>query len=69
MKCEILGSKGGEGPHIAPLGCYAVSTCSWIPTFRRNILPHFSDLSNLFHVAYRDIDEQLLAIESMFLLS
>jgi hypothetical protein len=36
--CEIWGSHGGEDVDVGLLGCNAVWTCRYIPTFRRDIL-------------------------------
>jgi len=44
--CEIWGSHCGAYAHASLLGCYAVSTDKWLPTFYRNMLPPSSVYSS-----------------------
>jgi len=44
--CEIWGSHCGACAHASLLGCYAMSTDTWLPTFYRNLLPPSSVCSS-----------------------
>jgi hypothetical protein len=49
MLFDIWGSHGGEDVDGGLLGCDAIWTCAWVPTFRRNIASIFTYKSTRLH--------------------